>query len=115
MHDAVAWVPMTSRPELTAHARGALALLAGALAAVLAVVQGPTPAALLAAIASVALAGAIGALASRLVAVAAQRRRQIGGRAPRHRESLDRMAEPTHPDTAGKPRPRAPGVVVPAA
>lgn len=106
---------MSPKFELPVAARGAFAVLAGVLALVVAAVQGPSSTALFAAITSVALAAAIGAIAHRLVAVAAQRRRQIGGRAPRHRESLDRMAEPTHPDTAGKPRPRAPGAVVPAA
>lgn len=112
---AVTLEPMRPTPELPASVRGAVVLLVGALAAVVAVVQGPSPAMLLTAVAAVAFAGAVGVLAYRLVAVAAQRRRQIGGRAPRHRESLDRMAEPAHPGTAGTPRPRAPGAVLPAA
>jgi hypothetical protein len=39
----------------------------------------------------------------------------IGARASAHREPLSRMAAQSHPAAAGKPRPRAPGMRVPAA
>jgi hypothetical protein len=39
----------------------------------------------------------------------------IGARATAHREPMSRLAEPSHPTTAGKPRSRAPGVWVQAA
>lgn len=39
----------------------------------------------------------------------------IGGRAREHRESLSEIPAPQHPDTAGRPRTRAPSQSPPAA
>ena len=70
------------------------------------------PAAATAAILTIAAFGVTAALAARYVAVAIRTRRlQVGTRDRRHSESLDRMASPAHPATAGRPLPRAPGLI----
>jgi hypothetical protein len=46
--------------------------------------------------------------------VIARREIAVGARAHAHRESLSEMTAPQHPDTAGRPRTRAPSQVAPA-
>src|SRR5690554_3362391 len=49
------------------------------------------------------------ALSARYAAVAVRSRElTVGSRAREHREALSVMPEPRHPDTAGRPRTRAP-------
>ena len=49
------------------------------------------------------------ALSARYAAVAVRSRElNVGSRARAHREALSVMPEPRHPDTAGRPRTRAP-------
>lgn len=105
----------TMSTTVRVHARAALGVLGALAATVVAAVTGPSAGSILAAVAAVGLAGAVGMLARRLIAVAPRRRIMVGSRSRRHRESIDRAVEPRHPDTAGKPRPRAPGAVHPAA
>lgn len=102
-------------PARFVHLRAALAVLIGVLAVAVAAVTGPSASSILATVAAVAVAGAVAVLARRVILAPAQRSLTIGHRSRRHREALDRLAEPSHPDTAGTPRPRAPGAVVPAA
>ena len=61
---------------------------------------------LLAGLAAIVVAGA---LSARYAAVAFRSRElTVGSRARQHREALSAMPEPRHPDTAGRPRTRAP-------
>jgi hypothetical protein len=69
----------------------------------------PALAASLAAITAASVAAALAARAAARVSLPATLR--IGHRAQSHRESLSENPEPSHPDTAGRPRPRAPGAV----
>lgn len=46
--------------------------------------------------------------------VIGQRELPVGSRAHAHREVLSEMTAPQHPDTAGRPRTRAPSQVAPA-
>jgi hypothetical protein len=60
--------------------------------------------------AAVMIAAAVG---SRYVAVALRvRTLTVGERALEHRNGIERKPEPQHPDTAGRPRPRAPGRIL---
>lgn len=88
--------------------------LASALAVIGAVAVGPQPGALLAALAASAVVAVVWGMRD-LVAVPAERAIRVGHRARQHRESLDRIAAPTHPDTAGRVRSRAPGGILRAA
>lgn len=97
------------------RARAALLLLAGALAVVVAAAVGPNPGALLTALAATAAVTIVATVAVReLVLAPAEAALRVGHRAREHRESLDRIAAPTHPDTAGRVRSRAPGGMAPA-
>jgi hypothetical protein len=99
--------PMSALPV---RVRAALLLLAGALALVVAAAIGPNPGALLTALAASAAVAVVATVALReFVLAPAEASLQVGARAREHRESLDRIAAPTHPDTAGRVRSRAPG------
>lgn len=52
---------------------------------------------------------AVAATALAVAIAASPRVVGVGNRAARHRAALDRVPAPAHPDTAGRPRPRAPG------
>lgn len=107
---------MPDPTALTVRAHAALLLVASAVAVAFAAAAGPSPAALLTALAASAALVAVAAVALReFVAAPAEAALRIGHRAREHRESLDRIAAPTHPDTAGRVRSRAPGGVDPAA
>jgi hypothetical protein len=81
-----------------------------ALAAVLFLALALTaePSAIIASVAAVILVAAIATLVVGASAVT------IGGRARAHREALSSQPAPSHPTTAGRPRTRAPSMVVPA-
>ena len=75
----------------------------------LAVMQSEPSALLLAS----ALALAVGVLlAARIVSAPCARELCVGSRAREHRELLRSLPEPQHPDTDGRPRSRAPSLVV---
>jgi hypothetical protein len=110
-------MPASTAFAVRAHA--ALLLVANALALVIAAAVGsaigPNPSALLSALAASAALVVVASVAVREFVVApAVAALQVGHRAREHRESLDRIAAPTHPDTAGRVRSRAPGGVDPA-
>jgi len=106
---------MSSTPAFTARAHAAALLVASALAVVVAAAVGPTPGALLSALAASAALVVVAAVVVRdLVLAPAEAALRVGHRAREHRESLDCIAAPTHPDTAGRVRSRAPGGVDPA-
>ena len=65
---------------------------------------------------AVAITLAIAAVAAVRYAsvVVGQRQIAVGARAHEHREVLSEMTAPQHPDTAGRPRTRAPSQVAPA-
>jgi hypothetical protein len=75
---------------------------------VLAVAQAEPSAILVAGVAVLAASALLGAryLAVTIVAL----RLMIGSRSREHRESLTRIPAPSHPNTAGRPQPRAPGL-----
>ena len=101
---------------LAVRARAALLLVAAVLAVVLAAAIGPNPGALLTALAASAALAVVATVALReFVLAPAEPSLQVGSRAREHRESLDRIAAPSHPGTAGRVRSRAPGGVAPAA
>jgi hypothetical protein len=107
---------MSSTAALSVRVHAALLLIAGALAVVVAAAVGPTPGALLTALAaSAALAVVVTVAVRDLVIAPAEAALGVGHRAREHRESLDRIASSAHPDTAGRVRSRAPGVVASAA
>lgn len=66
--------------------------------------------------AAVAISVAVVAIAAIRVAsyVTSRRELVVGARAHSHREVLSEMTAPQHPDTAGRPRTRAPSLVVSA-
>jgi hypothetical protein len=73
---------------------------------VLAFAQSEPSGLLVAGLATVIVAAA---LSARYAAVAVRSREiTVGSRAREHREALSVMPEPRHPDTAGRPRTRAP-------
>lgn len=79
----------------------------------LALTQAASPAAVIASIATVVL---ITAVAVRFGAiVVGSREMTVGARAHAHREALSTLPAPAHPSTAGRPRTRAPSMVVSAA
>ena len=101
-------------PSLRAHT--ALVAVAGALAFAVAVAAGPNPGALLTAVAASAAVAVVATVSLRaLVAAPAEAALRIGHRGHAHREAFDHLPEPTHPDTAGRVRSRAPGGSPPAA
>ncbi len=107
---------MPDTAALSARAHAALLLVASALAVVVTAAVGPNPSALLAALAASAALVVVTTVAVREFVVApAEAALRVGHRAREHRESLDRIAAPTHPGTAGRVRSRAPGGVDPAA
>ena len=75
---------------------------------VLAVAQAEPSAMLVAGVAVLAASALLGAryLAVTIVAL----KLMIGSRSREHRESLTRIPAPSHPNTAGRPQPRAPGL-----
>ncbi|MBN9607450.1 MAG: hypothetical protein J0G30_12650 [Actinomycetales bacterium] len=112
----------SARPARWVAAAGSASAAASAvlgttlLFAVVALGPVADPAAVLAALATASLAGVALALAARSLTRAPRRvLRTVGGRAPHHREVLDRLAEPNHPDTTGRVHERAPGRPIPAA
>ena len=107
--------PMPTTTALTVRAPAALLLVASALAVVIAAAVGPTPGALLTALAASALVVVATVAVRDLVIAPAEAALRVGHRAREHRESLDRIASPTHPDTAGRVRSRAPGGITSAA
>ena len=77
--------------------------------------QTTAPSSLLTIAATAALGIALAAVAARVTAVAPARGIHVGHRGARDRESLASQTAPSHPNTAGRPRPRAPGSPLPAA
>lgn len=107
---------MPTSAALSVRAHAALLLVASALAVVVAAAVGPSPGALLTALAASAALAVVATVALReFVLAPAEAALRVGHRARAHRESLDRIAAPAHPDTAGRVRSRAPGGVAPAA
>ena len=101
---------------LAVRARAALLLVASVLAVVVAAAIGPNPGALLTALAASAALAVVATVALReFVLAPAEASLRVGSRAREHRESLDSIAAPSHPGTAGRVRSRAPGGVAPAA
>lgn len=78
-----------------------------------AVAQGGPSTAVVAGLAAVALAAALAARYGGIVV--GTREVTVGARAHAHREALDVTPAPSHPSTAGRPRTRAPSMVVVAA
>lgn len=106
---------MTSTASLTARAHAALLMVVGALAVAIAAAVGPTPGALLTALAASAALVVVAVAVRDVVLAPVEAALRVGHRARAHRESLDRTPSPTHPDTAGRVRSRAPGGVASAA
>lgn len=106
---------MSTSAALLARTRAAVLVVGAALGVLFAAVQAPTSGALIAAFATAALAIAVIGVSRQLSAAPAEVVRHVGARSRAHRESLTRMAEPAHPDTAGRVRSRAPGGVAAAA
>lgn len=107
---------MPDTAAISARAHAAALLVVSALAVVFAAATGPSPAALLTALAASAALAVVATVAVRsIVAAPAVSALRVGHRAREHCESLDCIAEPTHPDTAGRVRSRAPGEVLSAA
>lgn len=105
-----------SSTAVLSHARAALLLVAGALSVALAAAVGPSPGAFLTALAASAALVVVATVALREFVIApVEAALRVGHRAREHRESLDRLAAPAHPDTAGRVQSRAPGGVDPAA
>lgn len=102
---------MTTRAALTRATAlvVALASITSLALAVVAATPATQPTALLTLATAAALSIAVAAIAVHVAAPPPSRALRIGHRAHSHRESLDRVAAPAHPDTAGRPRPRAPG------
>ena len=85
-----------------------LAALAAVLFLALAVTQVTSPALVIASVATVILMAAMATL------VTGSREVTVGARAHAHREAMSTLPAPAHPSTAGRPRTRAPSMVVPA-
>lgn len=101
---------------LSLRAHTAFVAVAGVLALAVAAAAGPNPGALLTAVAATAALAVVATVSLRaLVAAPAEAAIRVGHRGHAHRESYDHLPEPTHPDTAGRVRSRAPGGVAPAA
>jgi|GEM_PF-2496757 len=106
---------MSPTAVISVRAQAALALVAGALAFVVVTAAGPNPGALLTAVAASAALAVVATVAWRSLVVApAEAALRVGHRGHAHRESFDHVPAPTHPDTAGRVRSRAPGGVAPA-
>jgi hypothetical protein len=106
---------MSDTAALVSRAHAVLLLVAGALAVVVAAAVGPNPGALLTALAASALVVVVTVAIRDLVVAPPEAALRVGHRAREHRESLDHIASPTHPDTSGRVRSRAPGGISPAA
>lgn len=106
---------MSTSAALYAGTRAAVLVVGAALGVLFAAVQAPTSGALIAAFATAAVTVVLLDVSRRLSVAPAEVVRHIGERSRHHRESLTRMAEPAHPDTAGRVRSRAPGGVAAAA
>jgi len=107
-------MPITA--ALSARAHAALLLVVGALAVAFAAAAGPNPGALLTAVAASAALAVVATVSWRALVVApSDAALRIGHRGHAHREAFDHEPEPSHPDTAGRTRSRAPGEVAPAA
>ena len=91
-----------------------LALVAAVVTLALAA-QATAPASLISLAATAALGIALAALAAKVAAAPTARAIHVGHRAAGHRESMTSQAEPSHPDTVGRIRARAPGRLLPAA
>jgi len=91
-----------------------LALVAAVVTVALAA-QATAPSSMLSLAATAALGIAVAAVAARVTSAPTARAIHIGHRAAGHRESMTSQAEPSHPDTAGRIRARAPGLLLPAA
>lgn len=88
------------------HAHLVLLLTASFL--VLAVAQGEPSTVLVAGVAVLAASALLGARYLAVIIIAL--RLMVGSRSRGHRESLTRIPAPSHPNTAGRPQPRAPGL-----
>ncbi|MBG6237316.1 hypothetical protein IWX78_000259 [Mycetocola sp. CAN_C7] len=86
------------------HARLVMILTVSFL--VLAVAQGEPSTMLVAGVAVLAASALLGARYLAVIIVAL--RLQVGSRSREHREALAYLPAPNHPNTAGRPRPRAP-------
>ena len=75
---------------------------------VLAVAQAEPSAMLVAGVAVLAASALLGA--RYLAVIITALRLMVGSRSRQHREVLTRIPAPTHPNTAGRPRPRAPSL-----
>lgn len=75
---------------------------------VLAVAQAEPSAMLVAGVAVFAASALLGARYLAVIIIAL--RLMVGSRSREHRESLTRIPAPSHPNTAGRPQPRAPGL-----
>lgn len=91
-----------------------LTLVAAVVALALAA-QTTAPSSLITIAATAALGIALAAVVAGLTSAAPARAIHVGHRAARDRESLASQTAPSHPNTAGRPRPRAPGRPLPAA
>jgi len=69
-------------------------------------ISGGEPLVALAGVAAIAIAAVL--IARHTSAALRSRELTVGSRARQHRESLQWMPAPQHPNTAGRPRPRAP-------
>ena len=107
-------MPITA--ALSARAHAALLLVVGALAVAFAAAAGPNPGALLTAVAASAALAVVATVSWRALVVApSDAALRIGQRGHAHREAFDHEPEPSHPDTTGRTRSRAPGEVARAA
>ena len=75
---------------------------------VLAVAEAEPSAILVAGVAVLAASALLGARYLAVTIIAS--RLMVGSRSREHRESLTRIPAPSHPNTAGRPQPRAPGL-----
>ena len=101
-------------PRHSVRLLATLALVAAFVTLALAT-QASAPASLLSLAATAALSITLAALAARVTSAPTARAINVGHRAAGHRESMTSQAEPSHPDTAGRTRARAPGLLLPAA
>jgi hypothetical protein len=84
--------------------------VATALFVVFALMQSASAGAMVASVVALAVASACAVRIAGVVGVS--REVTVGARAHAHRESMLGMPAPQHPDTAGRPRTRAPSMVV---
>lgn len=88
-----------------------IAAAAAVLFVVFALMQSTSAGAIVASVVALAVATACAVRIAGVVGVS--REVTVGERAHAHRESMLGMPAPQHPDTAGRPRTRAPSMVVP--